>query len=154
MLKPVRMALYALLILLIPAGPAASERASPNAAQQLAEMAAAHLRTDGLDAAAKSFHDPDGRFVDRDLYVFVMSLDGVIVANGYRPALVGRSFRGVRDSNGRAIADEAIATAVAKKAGWTEPYQFPDPLTNRFGTKQSYVILVDEHVVGVGVYLP
>ena len=131
----------------------ASDRGNKVEAQALAERASEHLRNVGPDTAFQDFSNPDGEFVDRDLYVFVMEPNGLIVAHGANRAYIGKNLLGIRDSNGRAIVDEAIATAVNLKAGWTEPYKFPDPFTGKLGTKQSYVILEQGVVIGVGVFL-
>ena len=130
----------------------ALERGTKTEARALAERAAAHFLEAGRDRAFGDFNTPHGSYAHKDLYVFAIDLEGTILAQGSNPAYVGKNLLGVKDASGRAIADEAIAMAQENSAGWTEKYQFPDPSTGRLGIKQSYVILLDDIVLGVGVY--
>ena len=59
----------------------------------------------------------------------------------------------MKDADGQLIALNAVRTALDKRAGWTPQYRFDDPITKKLGVKQSYVILVEGMVVGVGFYV-
>ena len=132
----------------------ARERGTKQEARALAERACLLLEDAGEETTYQAFSDPQGEFVDRDLYVFVMRTNGGVVAHGANRAYLGKNLSGIRDARGHALVDEAIATTIREKAGWTEPYSFPDPYTGKLGSKQSYVILSDRVVLGVGVFLP
>ncbi|MEM7208710.1 MAG: cache domain-containing protein [Pseudomonadota bacterium] len=129
-------------------------RGSPDEARALAESAAEFLlQADDRHAALREMTSPQQRFVDRDLYVFVLDLDINLLAHGANPRIVGKNLAKMKDADGQLISVNAVNTALDKQAGWTPRYRFPDPITKRLGVKQSYVILVEELVVGVGFYV-
>ena len=47
--------------------------------------AAAMITSKGLDAAIKEISDPKGAFVWKDSYVFLMNLDGKMLAHPFQP---------------------------------------------------------------------
>jgi cytochrome c len=82
----------------------ADERGTPDEAKALVEKAAAHLTAVGAEKAFADFNNPTGGYVDRDLFVFVYSLDGKIVSAGANTALLGRMPRRSRTSTARSSA--------------------------------------------------
>ena len=132
------------------------ERGSPEEARVLAERAARVLEASGSDRdqVLERFIAPSTEFVDRDLYVFVLDLEGTLHAHGDNARLVGKSMIKLKDIRGQYIARNAIDTAIRNQAGWTPEYHFPGPISRKIGVKQSYVIKVGDLVVGVGFYKP
>lgn len=93
----------------------------------------------------------DIEFHDRDLYPFIYDLDGVCVAHGARPALVGKNLISLKDQDGKYLIREMIAIALGSGNGWID-YKWPDPLTDRIENKSSYIEKMGDYFVGVGVY--
>ena len=58
-------------------------------ARALVERAAAHIQAVGPAQAYADFNRPGGGFVEGELYVFCDDADGVILAHGDYPKLVG-----------------------------------------------------------------
>ncbi len=50
-------------------------------------------------------------FHDRDLYPFIYNLDGICVAHGARPALVGKNLIDLKDQDGKFLIREMVTTA-------------------------------------------
>lgn len=98
------------------------------------------------DESVKEFHD-------RDLYPFVYTQDGVDVAHGARPALVGKNLMGIKDADGKFLIQEIVRITNQKGSGWVN-YKWPDPLTNAIENKSSYIEKLGKYIVGVGVYTP
>ncbi len=96
------------------------------------------------DATTPAFHD-------RDLYPFVYDLQGVNVAHGARPVLVGKNLSSLKDQDGKYLIQEIIRVAVDPGSGWVD-YKWPHPITNKIEDKSSYVEMMGAYVVGVGVY--
>lgn len=64
---------------------------------------------------------PTGRFVAGDLYLYAVSFDGIMMANGDRPGLIGTNVLNVKDSDGRLINQEIINKLKASTEGiWIE----------------------------------
>lgn len=123
-------------------------RATLEEAQAMAEAAATYLREVGPDIAYSAFTF-DEAWRDRDLYVFVIDGDGVNRAQGADPGLVGTDEWDITDPNGVKIVQEMLTIT---DTGWVD-YVWPDPLTGTDVAKRSFIIRVDDVVVGVGAYL-
>jgi len=65
-------------------------QASADEAHDLVTQAVAHIAQAGREQAFADFHAADGRFVDRDLYIFVFDRNGTIGVFGSRPDLAGQ----------------------------------------------------------------
>jgi len=79
-------------------------------------------------------------------------MQGVNLVLGTNEKMVGKNMWEMRDPAGRFIIKDLAATA-AKGGGWYK-YEFSDPLTKKFGDKESYVTKVPgfDGFIGVGFY--
>ena len=147
------MALFMLAALLPGQGVAegACAFATPAEAKAMAERAATYLAEVGPEKAFATFMDPKGRFIDRDLYVFVLDMEGTLWVNGAFPQAIGGNSRGARDRRGRAYIEEMLRLAGTTGEGWVE-YDFFNPCTRELAPKASYVKRVGPFNVGVGAY--
>ena len=141
---------YALAVVVVAFGSAhAQDRASLDEAQALSEMAAEFLAAEGPDVAFPAFNDGDD-WHDRDLYVFVLALDGTMVAHGANAALIGQNLIDLTDPAGTPLIQNIVNV---EDRGWVD-YQFSNPQTEEVEPKRSYVIRVDNmYAVGVGAYV-
>jgi cytochrome c len=109
------------------------------------------FRKDGAEATFKAVNDKsDPAFHDRDLYPFIYDLNGLNVAHGARPVLVGKNLISLKDQDGKYLIQELIAIAKNPGSGWIN-YKWPNPLTNKIEDKTSYIERMGDYVVGVGV---
>lgn len=110
------------------------------------------FRKDGAEATFKAVIDQSTKeFHDRDLYPFIYDLNGLNVAHGARPALVGKNLISLKDQDGKNLIREMIAIATTSGSGWID-YKWPNPITNKIEDKSSYVEKLGDYFVGVGVY--
>ncbi|WP_337996660.1 cache domain-containing protein [Oleispirillum naphthae] len=137
---------------LLMVSPAHEDLGSPCVAKALAERAAELIKTEGTEKAAAALSDPKSEFVQGSMYVFMMGLDGVMLAHPHNPKLIGRSFMGERDFNGVAYGREMVSTARTDASGWVD-YVFTDPVSHKLRRKSTYVLRVGEVFVGCGYYL-
>ncbi|MCB1155330.1 cache domain-containing protein [bacterium] len=125
----------------------ADDRGTRQEARAMAEAAAALYRAQGPEAAFEAFnHSPE--FHDRDLYVFALDSEGILVAHGTGESLIGRDLSRLRDPSGRSFVQEFLAI---EDTGWIE-YQWTNPATGNVEDKVSFLINVGDHVIGVGAY--
>jgi cytochrome c len=110
------------------------------------------FRKDGAEATFKAVIDQSTKeFHDRDLYPFIYDLNGLNVAHGARPALVGKNLISLKDQDGKNLIREMIAITTTSGSGWID-YKWPNPITNKIEDKSSYVEKLGDYFVGVGVY--
>lgn len=130
---------------------ACTDFATPVEAQRMAEKAATHLERLGLEQAYGDFMNTGGPFFDRDLYVFVLDLQGRVLLNGRFPEVVGSGGLDMLGGAAPPFARDAIELGRGPGRGWVE-YQWYNPCTGEYGYKSSYIIRVGDYLVGVGAY--
>ena len=96
--------------------------------------------------------DPLNRdFHDGDLYPFVFTYQGVCLAHGAVPALVGKNLIGLKDPDGKYMV--RIAIRLARRGGGWYYYKWPNPVTHEIQNKASFVKPLGKNTfVGVGIY--
>ncbi len=151
MIRKLTMIAAAILFGLMTLKSAMAANGTPDEAKALAHRAAQLITTEGNEKAYAAFDDPAGGFVDRDLYVFVLNMQGVIVAHGANKGLIGKSFIGMKDPEGKLFIQDIITLAQTSGTGWVD-YHWPNPVTKKVEGKSSFVEKVGDVVVGVGIY--
>jgi len=132
---------------------AAGDRGTADEATALVKKAVAYIRTNGKEKAFAAFNDPNGQFVDRNLYIFVYDLKGTSLAigNGNSGKMVGKNLLDMRDADGKYMIKSFIEVANAKGKGWVD-YKWPNPVTKGVESKSSYFEKIDDMIVGCGIY--
>lgn len=129
----------------------AADRGTAQEARALLDKAIAAYRHDGPQKTFAEISKIKGRFVDRDLYVFVFSPSKKIVAHGANPNLIGTEASALTDVDGKKFGlDFLRATA----AGVWVDYKWENPVTKTVEAKSSFVKKVGGYIFGVGFYNP
>jgi uncharacterized protein len=90
--------------------------------------------------------------IDRDLYVYILDMNGVVMANGAIPTMTpGTNLYNVRDQNGKYFVREKLELCKANRPGWVD-FRFLNPQTQTIDDKSSYVERMGDYCVAVGVY--
>ena len=90
--------------------------------------------------------------VDRDLYVYVLDLNGVVMANGVIPTMTtGTNLYNARDQNGKYFMREKLELCRAKQRGWVD-FRFLNPVTQTIEDKSSYIERMGDYCAAVGIY--
>jgi cytochrome c len=130
----------------------AADKASANEAVAMVKKAVALVKSDGREKAFAAFADPANKdFHDRDLYIYVYDMNGVSLAHGANPKMVGKNLLNMKDNEGKPMIQEMVKVAKEKGSGWVD-YQWPNPVTKAVEGKSGYVERVDDIFVGSGVY--
>lgn len=116
------------------------------------KQAAEAIKADPV-AALCEINKKDGKYVDGDLYVFVMNMDGVMMAHPMKPALIGKNLTEFKDQAGKAFFKEFVEVAKDKGSGWVD-YKWPKPGEDGIFDKTSYILMVEDSpmFVGAGIY--
>lgn len=136
----------------LPVGASAAERGTAEEASALVKKGIAYLKANGPEKSYAAFNDPQGQFVDRDLYLFVFDMTGKTMAHGANKKLLDKNLIDLKDADGKAFIKEFIDVANKKGQGWVD-YKWPHPVTKAIEHKSSYVEkLNDNTFIGVGIY--
>ncbi len=123
---------------------------SAEEAMALVERALAHIAEKGRAQALTDFHDPDGTFIDRDLYLFGVDRHGVYSINGRWPEIVGENVQNMPGIP--AWFTERVWATAESGGGWLS-YETLNPENQQMMTKESYVRDGgDGNVIGCGIY--
>ena len=131
----------------------AREFGNAEQARAMAEAGAQFVRTHGVERGKQAISDPQGPFVDRDLYLGMCDASGTIVANGGNPRVIGVDGNVVKDVQGRYFVKEIMRIGQHPGTGWVD-YQWVHPLTNETMTKSACVqaVGVEGMVISCGFY--
>jgi len=129
----------------------AAEMGTANEAVALVKKATARVKQVGKEKAIAEFNDSKGPFIDRDLYIFVVDMEGKTLANGSNQKVVGKNVIEMKDADGNLFIKHFIEIAQSKGSGWSD-YKWVDPVTKGIRPKTTYVEKVDDIVVGCGIY--
>lgn len=124
------------------------EYASPEEAQNMAMRAVAFYKARGRDMACKAFTEGSEGFMDRDLYVFVLDRDGMCLAHGNDPGLVGKRLKDNTDVNGKPIGGAILNVS---GSGWID-FMWKSSYVKTPRKKLCHVIQHDGVWVGCGAY--
>lgn len=129
-------------------------RATAKEARAMLARAVALLTSQAEAAAYSAFDDRHGEFIRKDLYVFVVGLDGMMYAHGGSPeGLVGLQVIDLRDAAGKSLIREIVDIAREQGRGSVE-YVWLNRANNRVENKTTFFEKVGERIVAVGYYTP
>jgi signal transduction histidine kinase len=117
--------------------------------------AAALITAKGLDEAIKQINDPKGPFVWKDSYVFLMNLEGKMLAHPMQPELTKLPHcLLLTDPTDKALFVSFVNLAKTVGHGWVE-YMWPRPGQKWPSKKITYIYRVPntDLFVGAGVYV-
>jgi signal transduction histidine kinase len=137
----------------MPLTAAAQSKATAAEATAMVKKGVSTLKAAGKDKD-KIYADvtaKDAKWVDRDLYLVVYGLDGVVRAHGANAKLVGNSMLDVPDIDGKLYIKERMDLAKAKGSFWQD-YKYSNPTSKKIEPKSMYCEKLDDTVVCAGIY--
>lgn len=129
----------------------ASEFGTPAQAEAMVKKAVGFIKANGKEKGLAEVSNPKGKFVDRDLYVFVYDMNGKCLAHGANQKMIGKDLSDQKDVDGKAYVKERVEIAKTKGKGWQD-YKFPNPLSKKIEQKTAYVEKLEDYIVGCGAY--
>ncbi len=127
--------------------------ATEEEAKALFNWAMTFLNVNGRDIAYQAFNQLDGKFTDRDLYVFCLDYNKTWKVMGAKPSLVGLSASDKRDFNGKDFVEEFLNIAKNSGSGIAS-YSYQNPVTKKQQLKTSFIKKVAENeLCGMGCYV-
>ena len=129
----------------------AADMATPDEAKAMSQKAQATVNEMGSEKAFVTFAQADGGFQAKDLYVFCMDNEGVMLSHAKKPQLVGKNLADF-NKYGDELFKDMIAISTGSGEGWVD-YKWPYPGTDEVREKTSYILTNDAgFFCGVGAY--
>ena len=117
----------------------AGEKATTEECVQKTQEAAAMINARGLEEAIKLIGDPKGPFVWKDSYVFLMDLNGKMLAHPIKPELTRHEHVLLEtDATDKAIFVHFVNVAREHGEGWVD-YMWPKPGKKSPSKKVTYI---------------
>ncbi|HET7792920.1 MAG TPA: cache domain-containing protein [Rhizobacter sp.] len=130
---------------------AKEDNATPAEAQAMVKKGVAFIKANSKDKGYAEISNKSGQFTDRDLYLVVYGLDGVVRAHGANEKMVGKNLIELKDVDGKAFVKERVDLAQSKGTFWQD-YKFTNPVSKKIEPKRMYCERLDDAVVCGGVY--
>lgn len=119
-------------------------------AKALADKAAGLVAADGEKAFA-TLSDPNGGYIQGDLYVTVIDRQGVVRAN-MNQKLIGVNMWDAKDPDGVPFTQNIFKALETSETAWVN-YKFTNPTSKKIEPKRAWVRKVGEYVVLCGAYV-
>jgi signal transduction histidine kinase len=130
---------------------AAADTATKEEAVAMVKKGVTFIKANGNEKGYAEITSKKGRFQDRDLYLVVYGLDGMVHAHGANEKMVGRNLIDLKDIDGKPFVQERVELGRTKGIFWQD-YKFTNPVSKAVEPKQMYCEKLDETVVCGGIY--
>jgi signal transduction histidine kinase len=111
----------------------------------------AFIKANGKDKGYAEISAKGSQFTDRDLYLVVYGLDGVVRAHGANEKMVGKNLIDLKDVDGKPFVKERVELAQSKGTFWQD-YKFTNPVSKKIEPKSMYCEKLDDAAVCGGIY--
>jgi cytochrome c len=125
-------------------------QAKPDDAKDWVKKGVEFYKANGKDKSLAAFNDPKGQFVKDDLYIYVLDLNGKMLAHP-KADLVGQDFMVKKDADGKLFAVDIVRIAKENGSGWVD-YKWENPKTKVIDPKTVYFEKVDDLIIASGAY--
>jgi len=130
---------------------AADGHATKEEAVAMVKKGVAFIRSAGKDKGYAEISTKGGKFNDRDLYLVVYGLDGMVHAHGANQKMIGKNLIELKDVDGKAFVKERVELAQSQGTFWQD-YKFTNPVSKKIEPKQMYCEKLDDVAVCGGIY--
>jgi cytochrome c len=142
---------YFAIVLSILACAPAQAADDPNDAIAIVEKGVAYLQKNGKDALIAEINKKNPDFIKGDIYLYVRSIDGTVLAHPVNPRLIGKNMLVLPDADGKYFRKEIVELAKAKGKGWVD-YRYNNPATKEIEKKSTYIVRQDDVILEAGIY--
>jgi signal transduction histidine kinase len=137
--------------LAVPLAVQAQTKATAAEATAMVKKGVTFIKANGKDKGFAEISNKEGQFVDRDLYLVVYGLDGVVRAHGANAKMVGKNLIDLKDIDGKEFVKERVELAKSKGTFWQD-YKFTNPVSKKIEPKSMYCEKLDDVAVCGGIY--
>ena len=137
--------------LAVPLAVQAQTKATAAEATAMVKKGVAFIKANGKEKGLAEISNKDGQFIDRDLYLVVYGLDGVVRAHGANGKMVCKNLIDLKDIDGKEFVKERVELAKSKGTFWQD-YKFTNPVSKKIEPKSMYCEKLDDTAVCGGIY--
>jgi len=130
---------------------AKGEFATKDEAVAMVKKGIAFIKSNGKETGYAEITSKQSRFKDRDLYLVVYGLDGIVRAHGQNEKMVNKNLIDLKDVDGKPFVRERVELG-QKNASFWQDYKFTNPMSKKIEPKQMYCERLDDTVVCGGIY--
>jgi cytochrome c len=124
----------------------------PDDARRWVRKAITFYKANGRGIALAEFANSRGRFFQDGRYVYVLDINGAMLAHPVNERYAGKDFYYIQDSDGKPFIKEIVDTANnGNPSGWVQ-YRWFNPSTKREQPKTVYFEKVDNLIFCSGIY--
>lgn len=128
-------------------------RSTPQEAEALIQRAIAHYDEVGEAQAFEDFSNPNGDFIENDLYVIVCTMEGIYKTHAYNAALIDNDVLwDIQDVNGIFPVRRIVTSAQEDPEGGWIDYVWVNPVNEALEEKHVYVVAHAGYAFAVGYY--
>lgn len=120
-------------------------------AKHWVERAVAFYKASGKRVALAEYTNPNGQFVQGEMYIYALNPRATMLAHGVNEKFVGEDFIDIKDYEGKMFIKEIVDTANKEDSGWIK-YKWHNPVTKEVLLKNVYFRKVDDLIICSGVY--
>jgi signal transduction histidine kinase len=135
----------------LPFAAQAETQATAAEATAMVKKGVAFIKANGKEKGLAEISNKKGQFIDRDLYLVVYGLDGVVRAHGANEKMIGKNLIDLKDVDGKEFVKERVELAKAKGTFWQD-YKFTNPVSKKIEPKRMYCEKLDDAAVCGGIY--
>src|SRR5512137_1738599 len=103
-------------------------------AKRWVEKAVSFYKTSGKRIALAEYTNPNGQFVQDEMYIYVLNARGTMLAHGVNERFVGEDFSELMDADGQSFIREILEKANTEGSGWIT-YKWYNPVTKEVWPK-------------------
>lgn len=115
----------------------AQEKGTKEECVTLVKQAIEMAKKQGEEATFKEIMNSNGRFLVKDLYLYVADTTGVCYAHGVLPVMVGKNMLNLKDKDGKNFTQEMINLVLKNNSGWVD-YSWTNPKSGKIAPKTAY----------------
>ncbi len=120
-------------------------------AKNWVEKAVSFYRASGKRIALAEYTNPNGQFVQDEMYIYALNPRGTMLAHGVNEKFVGEEFIDIRDYDGKSFIKDIVDIANKNGSVWVE-YKWYNPVTKEVLPKIVYCKKVDDLIICSGIY--
>ena len=147
----IRFAFITAMAVVFAPGARADEGASPAEATAMVKKGISFIKKEGKDKGYAEVSSKTSQFKDRDLYLVVYGLDGMVRAHGANEKMIGKNLIDLKDVDGKAFVKERVELAASKGTFWQD-YKFTNPTSKKIEPKSMYCEKLEDSAVCGGIY--
>lgn len=129
----------------------AQTKATAAEATAMVKKGIAFIKANGKEKGYAEISNKAGQFIDRDLYLVVYGLDGMVRAHGANEKMIGKNLIDLKDVDGKEFVKERVELAKSKGTFWQD-YKFTNPTNKKIEPKSMYCEKLDDVAVCGGIY--